>query len=95
MLEIFFTIAENLGFAIENIILLIAWLGGLIFAAKDFRLATIYWFVISAGVFLWIYNLQSNGELVSYYFSLTLMFISLVIMAINLLFIRQNAEVVI
>lgn len=95
MLEIFITISTALGVGIENIILIIAWLGGLIYAAKDFRLATIYWFVISAGVFLWMFNLNAAGEPVEYYFSLVLTLISLVVMALNLIFIKENAGVVI
>lgn len=95
MLEIFTTIASNLGVALENIILIIAWLGGLIYAAKDFRLATIYWFIISGGVFLWMYSLQTAGEPITYYFSLVTFLLSLVLMSLNLLFIKQNADVVI
>lgn len=95
MLEIFTTIASNLGVGIENLILIVAWLGGLIYAAKDFRIATIYWFIISGGVFLWTYTMFNNGQPVNYTFSLTLFLISLVVMSLNLLFIRQNAEVVI
>lgn len=95
MLPIFETIATNLAMSIENVILLVAWLGGLVFAAKDFRLATIYWFVITAGTFLWMYTMAADGVNVDYYFSLVLMFISLVLMALNLLFIKKNAEVVI
>ena len=96
MLDVFYTvISGNLGIGIENIILIIAWLGGLIFAAKDFRLATIYWFVISGGVFLWIHVLENNGDPVSYYFSLIAFLLSLVIMSLNLLFINKNSDVVI
>lgn len=95
MLEIFTTIASNLGVGIENLILIVAWLGGLIYAAKDFRIATIYWFIISGGIFLWTYTMFNNGQPVNYTFSLTLFLISLVVMSLNLLFIRQNAEVVI
>ena len=95
MLEIFTTIASNLGVSIHNLILIISALGGFIFAGKDFRLATIYWFVIGAGNFLWMFTLFNKGEPVSYYPALVFMFLALVVMALNLLFVRKNAGVVI
>lgn len=87
-------IATNVGFSFENIILMIVFTGGLIFAAKDFRLASIYWLVSSGGAFLWFYQLSQSDPTINWSFALALFFISLVLMAFNLFNIRRNPEVV-
>jgi hypothetical protein len=95
MLETFAMIGTNLGMEFFNVVLLVAWLGGLIFCAKDFRLGLIFWFVLHGGLTLWMYILYTGGADVDYTYSLVSFLISLVLMALDLMFIRKNAGVVI
>lgn len=72
-------LTDNLAFSFETIVLLLASLGSLIFAAKDFRLGVIVLMVSSGLCFMWFYY-------VGYYWpnALVVFFISFLVLSFTL-----------
>jgi len=79
MWPVFDQIAGNLAVTFENIILLLLFLGGLVFYAKDFKIGAMFHFFMYALAFMWFF---ATGR--DYSNSLILMFIFLIIMSISI-----------
>lgn len=85
----------NLGMSLEAVILIVGFLGGLPFIAKDFRLGSVYYLVIGGGMFMWFYSLNQSGQSVNWSYALVFMFLALAFMALNLFNVRRNEGVVV
>ena len=49
-------LTSNIGMDFVDILMLIIFFGGLIFASRDFRIGLILWEVLYSLLFLWMYN---------------------------------------
>lgn len=83
-------VAEGTGFSIESILLLILFLGGLVFAAKSFQIALIYYLVSSCGLFLLLYSWSSVDASINWVPSLTFMLMSMAMISLSLLFVKKQ-----
>lgn len=92
MWDAFIDISTNLGMSIENIILILIFLAGIIAAAKDFKIAIIWWFIGNACAFIGLYTWHQSDATIYYGNSLIALFMSLVIMALSLYPIKKTSE---
>jgi len=83
----FLNIAANNGVSFENIILLIFIFGGCIFYAKDFKLGLVIQFLGSGLLFMWFKTAGLN-----YMPSLVIFFITLVLLALSIIFVAKTGE---
>lgn len=83
----FTTIATNVGVSFEWIVMIIFLCGGIIFAARDFKLALVMYFVGSAAIFMWFYIAGLN-----YLVPLVVMFMSLVLMSFSLYAVMKTQQ---
>lgn len=81
------TIANNLGMGLENIILLVVILGGIIFYAKDFKLGVVMHLLMTGLLFMWFYELEMN-----YVPSLVACLMFLVILSLSLYAVGKTAQ---
>jgi hypothetical protein len=79
-------LASNLYMTFENIVLIVLMLGGLLFYALDVRIGLLIQFVVSTVLYIWFRMGSMN-----YVPSLILMFITLVMLCITLLFTQRAA----
>lgn len=56
-------IASNLDMSLEIIVCILAWLGGIIFYAKDFRLGTFVHILFFGGLLVWFYEQSMMWQL--------------------------------
>lgn len=87
MWDVFTQAANNVYMSFENVILLLAFFGGMIFYSRDFRIGAILHFVVFALIFMWFYTGSLN-----YYGALTLAFMFLVIMAFSFYAVDSQAQ---
>lgn len=87
MWNVFNQVVDNLGMSFENVILLLVFLGGLIFYSRDARIGIILHFFLYAGCFAWFYSagLIYGGALI-------LMFMFLVFLALSLYAVDAKAS---
>lgn len=85
--EVFNTVALNSGFTFENIVLIIVVCGGLIFAARNFMIALLLYFLIFTATFIWFYAEGYNWGI-----PLILVMMSLVGLAFLLYFSSSQAK---
>jgi hypothetical protein len=85
MIEALNIIKVNLGFGIENIILLVVLIGSIIFFAKDFRLGVVITFISMA--LLTMLNLVNGWDYVK---PMVIMFIMVIILSFTLLWSMQQ-----
>lgn len=86
---------DNTGLPFEAVVLIIVFLGGLMFIAKDFRLGLIYYFVSGSGCFLWFYRLAELGNNINWSYGVVFMLLALAFMALNLFSVKDNSGVVV
>lgn len=87
MWAVFNQVAGNVFITFENLILLLVFLGGLIFYARDARIGAILHFVAYALVFMWFYEAG-----LFWYGALILMFIFLIFLAFSLYAVDSQAQ---
>lgn len=83
----FTNIAANVGVSFENIILLIFIFGSCIFYAKDFKLGLVIQFLGAGLLFMWFKHAGFN-----YVPSLVIFFITLVLLALSIIFVAKTGE---
>lgn len=88
----FTSIATNLGLGIDFIIWIALTLGFLIFFAKDFKLGVLITFIGEAVIFMWYFTLYQGGYDFNYYYPLIVMFLSLIVLTLSLLFVGGVAD---
>lgn len=71
----------------ELLVVLVLFLGGLIFYAKDFKVGVVMSFLKDAAVFIWFYEAGLNFTL-----PLIMFFLDLVILAFTLYAVQKSAE---
>ena len=79
-------VVENVGVSLEWVIILIFCLGTIIFAAKDFKLFIIVLFTMTAGLFIWFYEVGLD-----YTLPLSIFFISLVVLVLSLFSVDKSS----
>jgi len=92
MWEAFINIAANLGVSIEDIILLVVMLSGIIAAAKSFKLAVVYWFITSGLCFITFYAWAQTDASIVWGKALIAFFMSLVVMALTMYPIAKTTD---
>lgn len=87
-------ITDAFEMGIENIILIILMLGGLIFYAKDVKLGIIMHMLISGCVFMIAYgmHLKNPALAVNYSYSLIIFLTMLVLLALTLFAVSKNTQ---
>jgi hypothetical protein len=79
MWAVFDLLGSNLGVTFQFIIILVFSVGSFIFIAKDFTIGMMVFLLTHASIFIWFYEAGFN-----YYVPLTLFFMGLVILSLNL-----------
>lgn len=79
-------VTNNLQLSLDNILLLVVVLGGVIFYAKDYKIGVALHFFMSAGLFMLLYGLSVAGYAVDYVPSLVVMFLFFILMCFVLYF---------
>ena len=87
MWDAFTSITANVGFSFENLILILVFVGGLIFYARDFRIGTMLHFIGFALVFMWFYEAGYT-----YGTPLILMFVFLIFLALSLYAVDKSSQ---
>lgn len=80
-------IDQNVGFPLETVIVLVGFLGSLVFFAQDFKLGVLINFVSNGLFFLLFYYLGW-----SYGIAAVSMFLSLVVLSLTLFFVQKQAS---
>lgn len=88
MNRIFSLLVANVGMGVENLVLLIVLLAGLVFYAKDFKVGLVLQFLGSGAVFMLFYGLtrSSSFGVYNYIPSMYVFFVTLVIMSLSFYF---------
>ena len=84
---VFYTIADNVGVSFESLIILLLFIGGIIFYARDFKVGLLlHWFAFGLS-FLWFYFQGLNWTI-----ALVLFFMFLVLIALSFYSMAKTTE---
>jgi len=81
---------SGLGLPIESVLLLILFIGGVIFAAKSFQIALIYYVVCGSGLFLLLYFWSLSDPSINWVPALTFLFMSVAMVSLSVLFVKKQ-----